>query len=69
MLLAETPYGAETISGAQGRYFIPIMPVVAALFNRNKDTAMAIIPARLITLSTLANSLVMLYLLNDILAI
>ena len=70
MLLAETPYGFTTVRGAQGRYFIPLIPFVALLFNRRGCEHHAEderLQSKLISISTMANSVVILYLLNDVL--
>ncbi len=66
MLLAETPYGFAAVRGAQGRYFTPLMPLVALLLRQWNVFKTTISRSGLISISVFANSVVMLYLFNDI---
>lgn len=66
MLLAETSYDAVTISGVQGRYFISLLPLVAMLLNHVLPHKREEYSSQLIYCSVLMNSIVILYLLNEV---
>jgi len=68
MLLAETPYGYPTIIGAQGRYFIPLVPLLGVLLKPQHISVRDGLSLKLICFSVLSNTLVSLYLLNAVLA-
>lgn len=68
MLLAETPYGFNTVRGVQGRYFIPILPLLSLILNRSNSQKTLVSPSKLVKISVLMNSVVILYLLNDVLS-
>lgn len=67
MLLTETPYGAIAVVGVQGRYFIPLMPLVALALKANTKINIEGLSSKLVYVSVFTNSIVILYLLNDVL--
>ena len=67
MLLVETPYGSAAVVGVQGRYFIPLMPLVAVVLNFDDFKVHGKNSSSLICISVFMNSIVNLYLLNTIL--
>jgi len=68
MLLAETTYGYPTISGVQGRYFIPLMPLTALILKNDLINNKEGLSSKIISICAMSNTIVLLFLLNEVLA-